>query len=139
MSKMATLNAETANIMSEEGFEPTAYLDSMGVGTIGHGLTWMTEDESSNIIYARAPQSLEDLTNAQPMLLDKPDEVSMITYHMAYQMGLQGTLNFKKMWAAIEIDDYVTAAAEMINSRWAMQTPARANRLADRMRACTNP
>ena len=58
----------------------------------------------------------------------------MITYHMAYQMGLEGVLNFKKMWAAIEVDDYVTAAAEMINSRWAMQTPARANRLADRMR-----
>lgn len=128
------LKDETDNILSEEGFESAVYLDSMGIGTIGHGLTWMTEEESSNIVYKRAPGSLMWLTNAQPMLLNKPDEVSMITYHMAYQMGLEGVLNFKKMWAAIEVDDYVTAAAEMINSRWAMQTPARANRLADRMR-----
>ena len=39
------LKDETDNILSEEGFESAVYLDSMGIGTIGHGLTWMTEEE----------------------------------------------------------------------------------------------
>ena len=66
------LKDETDNILSEEGFESAVYLDSMGIGTIGHGLTWMTEEESSNIVYKRAPGSLMWLTTVSYTHLTLP-------------------------------------------------------------------
>lgn len=50
--------------------------------------------------------------------------------NMAFQMGFAGVMRFKNMWAAIEKQDYEEAAAEMLNSRWAGQTPNRASELA---------
>ena len=37
------------------------------------------------------------------------------------------------MWQALENFDYVQAAVEMLDSRWAKQTPNRAQELAKRM------
>jgi lysozyme len=48
-------------------------------------------------------------------------------------MGLKGLLQFKLMLGSVEDGQYVEAAAEMVKSRWAMQTPARAYRLASQM------
>ena len=42
-------------------------------------------------------------------------------------------MNFKKMHAALQNQDYKKAAAEMLGSKWARQTPNRANRLSLRM------
>ena len=57
-----------------------------------------------------------------------------ILSNMHYNLGLTRLLKFKKMWAALEDNDFNTAADEMLDSRWATQVPNRANRLADRMR-----
>ena len=57
-----------------------------------------------------------------------------ILAEMAYQMGFMGVLGFKKMWRALRDMDYVTAAAEMKDSRWFKQTPVRAGSLADKMK-----
>lgn len=48
---------------------------------------------------------------------------------MAYQLGINGCLNFRRMWIALGKRDYTTAAEEMLDSVWAReQTPARAHR-----------
>ena len=49
---------------------------------------------------------------------------------MAFQLGLKGVLNFSRMWEALKRHDYVAAADEMLDSRWAEQTPSRAEALA---------
>jgi lysozyme len=49
---------------------------------------------------------------------------------MSYQLGVTGVLRFTKMWSAIAAGHFKTAAAEMLDSLWARQTPARAKRLA---------
>lgn len=56
------------------------------------------------------------------------EERKAIVLSMAYQMGYAGVLKFKKMIKAIEQDDFITASNEMLDSRWARQTPKRANR-----------
>jgi len=40
---------------------------------------------------------------------------------------------FKKMWAAIEGEDYQNAAKEMLDSRWAVQVKSRSTKLAHAM------
>ena len=54
--------------------------------------------------------------------------------NMAFQLGLPRLSKFKKFKEALENQDYVSASAEMLDSRWAKQTPNRANELAETMR-----
>ena len=53
---------------------------------------------------------------------------------MVFQLGINGVRAFRKMLDAIARNDFDGAADEMLNSQWARQTPARAQRLADLMR-----
>ena len=47
---------------------------------------------------------------------------------MAYQIGVNGLLKFKKMISAIEFGDWEEAERQALDSKWAKQTPARAHR-----------
>ena len=51
-----------------------------------------------------------------------------VLFSLSYQLGTTGLLNFKRMWAAIEAHDFATAAAELLDSKYATQTPNRANK-----------
>ena len=53
---------------------------------------------------------------------------------MAYQMGVQGLAAFKNTLQAVIERRWNDAAAGMLNSRWARQTPDRAKRHAQQMR-----
>ncbi len=68
-----------------------------------------------------------------------------VLVEMAYQLGIGGCLNFKRMWIALRLPtpDYETAAAEMLDSVWAREppprgTPERAEELAGIMRSGTH-
>ena len=52
---------------------------------------------------------------------------------MCFQLGSGGLAGFKKMWAALRTRRWAEAAAEMRDSKWAKQTPARAEKLAAMM------
>ena len=56
-----------------------------------------------------------------------------VLIEMAYQMGLAGLLGFKRFLAAAREGRWADAAREMLDSRWARQTPERAERLAEIM------
>ena len=53
---------------------------------------------------------------------------------MAYQMGVKGLAAFKNTLQAVIERRWNDAAAGMLNSRWARQTPERAQRHAQQMR-----
>lgn len=57
-----------------------------------------------------------------------------ILLNMAFNMGLPTLAKFKKMWAAIKLQDWEEAAKQMLDSKWAKQVGYRANELADAMR-----
>jgi lysozyme len=54
---------------------------------------------------------------------------------MAFQMGTEGLLGFERTLSLIRDGKYENAAAAMLQSKWAQQTPARAKRMADQMRS----
>ena len=119
-----------ARVLEHEGFRTKPYLDSLGISTIGHGLTYLTEKESSLIVLGRLEyleQRLEEQLNFWPAL---KDEVQEVLTEMAFQLGQRGLLNFKKMLFALSVNNVENAAAEMIDSKWANQTPTRAAALA---------
>ena len=60
-------------------------------------------------------------------------EAFTIVIEMAYQMG-SSLQNFKKMQKALEENNYLLASEQMMQSRWANQTPSRASWLSLLMR-----
>ena len=66
---------------------------------------------------------------------DQPDDVRLILANMMFNLGMPRLSNFKKMRAAIDASppDYLEAAVQMADSRWARQLPNRSARLINRM------
>lgn len=65
---------------------------------------------------------------------DKLDATRLgVLLNMAFQLGVTGLLEFKRTLAEVEAGNYAQAAADMLLSAWAKQTPERAQRLANQM------
>ena len=114
-------------VLRHEGFESKPYEDSRGVLTIGHGLTFLSEVESKAIVSQRLYAHKVRLFTLHKWLAG--DALEVMT-EMVFQLGWQGCHNFKKMWAALEDENYGQAANEMIDSQWHKQTKNRCEELA---------
>ena len=116
-----------------EGFRSKPYQCSEGVWTIGHGLTWLTKEESLNILAGRISQlhlKLLDLDYYK----DLPPEVQGVVIECCFQMGVTGWSKFKKAISHMKNKEFQLASHEMLDSLWARQTSNRANQLADIVR-----
>ncbi len=126
-------------VLEHEGFESKPYPDQLSGGepyTFGHGLTYITREESEVIVKVRLDTAYEQLKAVHPWIDERPAEAQEVVTEMAFQMGVHGCLNFTNMWNAIMNRDYVRAADEMMSSKWAKQTPKRALNLSLIMRGC---
>ena len=65
---------------------------------------------------------------------DLTPERRSVLINMAYNLGVNGLINFKKMIAALKIGDYEKASVEMKDSKWYRQVGNRAVRLRQEMR-----
>jgi len=64
---------------------------------------------------------------------DLPEEMQHVLVNMCFQLGQGGLSKFKNFKAAVENKNFTLAAVEMMDSRWASQTPERAIRLSKRV------
>jgi|TARA_R110000744_G_scaffold19501_3_gene51495 lysozyme len=120
-------------VMVNEGFEAKPYQDTLGIWTIGHGLTYLTSEESRAIVASRLHDLGKQLIANKPWLEGYPTEVCEIVTEMCFQMGPSRTYKFTKMFAALQQHDFREAAAQMRDSNWNKQTPERCERMAKRM------
>ncbi len=124
-------NKLITKIKESEGFNGESYLDSLEIPTIGFGTKLpLDEDEATLILKHRLAKKIDHLLQEKPVVLILSLERQEVLFEMAYQLGVGGLLKFKKMWDAIENRDYETASVEMLDSRWSVQTPRRAEKLA---------
>ena len=63
--------------------------------------------------------------------MDMNEKAHEIIIEMVFQLGKTGVSKFRNMWKALEQDppQYSVAASEMLDSRWAKQTPNRAKEM----------
>lgn len=57
-----------------------------------------------------------------------------VLVNMAFNLGMNGLLKFKKMLSAIEYGHFTQASREMLDSNWANQVGNRAQELAEQMK-----
>lgn len=125
----------TDRVKLHEGFRERPYLDSLGIGTIGYGFTYLKKEECDKILDNRLKECcglIEGYLANESISLD--DFRVGILVEMTFQLGFKGVLGFKKMWRAIREMDYTKASEEMKDSRWFRQTPARSADLANKMK-----
>ena len=127
-------------LLREEGSESCAYQDTLGFWTIGVGRlidpkkgNGLSQDEIEYLLDNDIKKITEQVHKFLPWVSELNEPRQAVLIGMAFQMGLRGLLGFKRMLSAAEDGQYFEAAAQMIESTWARQTPERAHRLATQM------
>ena len=136
-------------LMADEGCVMKIYEDHLGLKTVGIGHLCRESDPESDMEVG-TPVSEErvmelfdkdmswtfrDCIRLLPEFNDLPDEVRLIVANMMFNLGASRLAGFKKFLAAIEKEDWNSAADEMVDSKWHRQVPERSGRLIARMRA----
>ena len=132
----------TAQLRRDEGTKATAYQDNLGFLTIGVGRlidsrkpgSGLRPGEIDYLLRNDINDRVQALTKALPWFsaLDEARRGALI--NMAFQLGTSGLLGFKSTLALVADGKYAEAAEQMLKSKWATQTPARAKRLAEQMK-----
>lgn len=123
-------------IEQEEGRIRWAYRDSLGYLTIGVGFLidqkgggGLQDIEIDFILHNRVQQAQDKVLQRWPWVAGQLPARRDALVNMAYQMGVNGLTAFEKFLAYLKDENYLLASDEMLDSKWAKQTPARAKRM----------
>ena len=136
-----------ASVKKHEGYRNKVYLDTLGKRTVGVGHLcvedfWEDDKEYEESFLMTilehdlqtAIKGAKDLM-AENGCMDIDEQAEELIIEMVFQLGKTGVSKFKNMWKALSGLEYSAAADQMLDSRWAKQTPNRANGMADVMRS----
>lgn len=127
-----------ADIKQNEGFRGLPYLDTQGKVTIGFGRNLtdnpLTEDEGWGLSMSYILAAYNDahaLVASWSLLNDARQNVLV---ELVYNIGLGKALGFKKMCAALDQQDYVEAANQLLDSQWRIDVgPTRSVKMAKQL------
>ena len=135
------------SVKRHEGFRDQVYLDTLGKRTVGYGHLCVEDHWEDGKKYDK--EYLEDILEkdlqgaidqAHDMCqgMEISDDAKSIICEMIFQLGGNGVSKFKNMWKALKENppNYKEASVQMLDSRWAKQTPNRAKEMAGHMAEC---
>lgn len=134
----------------EEGFRDRVYQCSEGVDTIGYGFNVkylskdeldlnggfiepMSEEVATKILEAKVSKLIKAVDEVYSWIDNLPEVVKIGIYDMIYQLGIKGFGSFVNTQKYLKALDYNKAIENIKNSKWAKQTPRRANNLIKRL------
>jgi len=128
------------SLIEDEGMKLKPYKCPAGKWTIGVGRNLedngITEGEARYMLHNDIQRSFAEVYNffgEKKMEHINESRINALT-NMNFNLGLTRFRKFKKMIFAIELQDWMIAANEMLDSKWAVQVGKRALRLAKIMR-----
>jgi|TARA_R100000353_G_scaffold14240_1_gene14119 lysozyme len=137
------------SVKKHEGYRNKVYLDTLGKRTVGVGHLCVEdfwEDDKEYEEKFLMEILANDLQNAIKGARELKEEHSCtdidviaqeILVEMVFQLGKNGVSKFRNMWKALSEKNYIGASYEMLDSRWAKQTPNRAKSMAELMKQCS--
>jgi|TARA_R100000084_G_C4505532_1_gene80089 lysozyme len=136
------------SVKKHEGYRNKVYLDTLGKRTVGVGHLcvedfWEDDKEyEEKFLMTILEHDLQTAIKSAKQLIEEfgcndiDEQAEEILIEMVFQLGKTGVSKFKNMWKALSENNYIGASYEMLDSRWAKQTPNRAKAMADLMKAC---
>ena len=136
------------SVKKHEGYRNKVYLDTLGKRTVGVGHLcvenfWEDDKEyEESFLMEILQKDLQEAIRGAKELMDEhscadiDERAEEIIIEMVFQLGRTGVKKFRNMWKALSEHNYIGASFEMLDSKWAKQTPNRAKDMADQMKAC---
>lgn len=126
----------TEQLRRDEGVRRTLYYDSRHLPTIGvgHNLAVPLSDAAIDQILSDDLLEVDRVLSTLPWIAMLSDARLGVLRNMCFNLGFAGLLGFREMTAALQHQDWATAAAAMLDSAWAEQVGPRAHRLSMQMR-----
>ena len=142
-----TYNKLLESVKKHEGYKNHVYLYTRNKRTVGVGHLCVEdfwedgkEYEESFLMDILQKDLQGAIDGAEDLCKDLKisDDAKILVIEMIFQLGKTGVSKFRNMWKALQEDppSYSVAATEMLDSRWANQTPNRAKEMSDHMRKC---
>ena len=137
------------SVKKHEGYRNKVYLDTLGKRTVGVGHLcvesfWEDDKEyEEKFLMTILEHDLQTAIKGAKELMedhgcvDIDEQAEEILIEMVFQLGMTGVSKFKNMWKALAELNYVGASYEMLDSRWAKQTPNSAKAMAKTMKEIT--
>ena len=127
----------TAQLRLHEGVEHMPYKCSAGYLTIGVGRNieerGLSDDEIDYILNNDVNIATDELVRTFDWYADLDEVRQRVVIDMVFNLGMPRFKQFKNMILGLEDGDYSAAAVHMMDSRWASQVGARAERLRNMM------
>lgn len=124
-------------IKYHEGLRLKPYKCTAGKWTIGYGRNiedrGITKYEAELLLSHDVAEITKQLSSAFEFwrLLDEPRRAVLI--NMAFNMGVNGLLKFKKTLGYVKLRMYKDASIEMLDSKWARELKTRSLELSEQM------
>jgi|TARA_R100000995_G_C3420726_1_gene93775 lysozyme len=134
------------SVKRHEGFRDQVYLDTLGKRTVGYGHLCVEDHWEDGKVYEKEyleeilKKDLQHAVDTAAYMCEKTEiseEGQDIITEMIFQLGGNGVSKFKMMWEALRASppNYKEASIQMLDSRWAKQTPNRAQEMAEHMKS----
>lgn len=129
-------------LRGDEDTKPCVYKDHLGYDTIGVGRlvdsrklgAGLRPDEITYLLNNDIDDRIDQLTRRLSWFQNLDPVRQGVLLNMSFQLGVDGLLGFKNTLEFVRIGDHAQAASNMLLSKWAEQTPARAKRMAEQMK-----
>lgn len=127
-----------ADLVLDEGLRLRPYRCTAGKLTIGIGRNLedkgITKSEAEYLLNNDIDEIERQLDARIPWWRTQTEQRQRVLANMAFNLGIDGLMNFNNTLAAIKASRYEDAARGMLRSLWARQVGNRAIRLANMMK-----
>jgi lysozyme len=137
------INKLQEQLKIDEGIKYEIYEDHLGYATfgIGHLITtadpeygWpvgtkVTPERVNEVFQTDVQKYIKETQKVFPDLINKPDLIQVVLVNMCFNLGAPRLGKFYKFISAINDEQWIEAAVEMMDSNWANQVGPRAERL----------
>jgi lysozyme len=142
MNTVYDIESIAETLTFEEGYRRFAYEDHLGYTTVGvgrcieQGVGYGIDEEEAQWLLKRDVARVFLLCSREfsEFWSDLSPNIREVIILLVFQMGLTGYSKFKNHLAAVRNGDWQAAAYHLLDSKFARQTPERAERMAARIR-----
>ena len=129
-------------LKSDEGYSRFVYQDTRGYWTIGYGLCvqegigeGMSELVADYALTMSVNMRIESIRKSIDFFDTLPPDAQFVLANMSYKLGVPGLCEFHQFLSDLKTGQYAVASVDMLKSLWARQTPDRAQRLSNIVKA----
>ena len=142
MTAVYNIDAIAEVLTEEEGYRRFSYEDHLGYTTVGigrclhRGVGYGIDEEEAQWLLKRDIERIYKscAERFSSFWEDLSPNIREVVVLLVFQLGLSGYSRSKNHLAALRRGDWEAAAYHLLDSKFARQTPARAGRMADRIR-----